>query len=215
MHQYIDQAPCPRPLNLTDEQRKNLNRFRNQLQRIAKERKLTRERIDELFEVDLEAGVLAWKVSRGRAKAGTVAGRLRADGYREVQIDGDHHKLHRLLYFYANDWWPEHIHHKNGVPGDDRIANLDASDPHHNNQYRKKQSNNTSGYVGVGWNKRACKWRAIASEYGKDKYLGCFDTAEDAYSAYREYCLAHGRSLPPECEEKYFAATNHYAVAGN
>jgi hypothetical protein len=49
---------------------------------------------------------------------------------------------------------------------------------------RPAQINNTSGYKGVYWHKRASKWVAQISENGKRKYLGRFANAEDAAHAY-------------------------------
>jgi len=54
-----------------------------------------------------------------------------------------------------------------------------------------KQKNNTSGYIGVYWNKQKNKWEAhIRDGYGKLKYLGCFINLKDASLAYQ-----HGRAL--------------------
>lgn len=47
-------------------------------------------------------------------------------------------------------------------------------------------STNASGYAGVSWKKSRCKWVAQANMDGKRKYLGLFQTAEDASDAYIE-----------------------------
>jgi hypothetical protein len=52
-------------------------------------------------------------------------------------------------------------------------------------------SDNTSGYKGVSWHKIRLKWQAQISIDGKRKYLGMFDTAEDAARAYDEMASRH------------------------
>ena len=52
--------------------------------------------------------------------------------------------------------------------------------------------NNTSGYKGVTWNKRAKKWRAQIWLDGKFVHLGTYATAEEAYAA---YCRATSRRI--------------------
>lgn len=49
-----------------------------------------------------------------------------------------------------------------------------------------KQSNNTSGFTGVYWDKRASKWRAQINDFhtGKKKYLGLFTDIELANQSY-------------------------------
>ena len=45
---------------------------------------------------------------------------------------------------------------------------------------RDKQKNNTSGFIGVSWNKRSKKFVAYAAKHGVRHHAGCFDTAEEA-----------------------------------
>jgi hypothetical protein len=68
----------------------------------------TPERIRELFDVDFDTGELVWKVSRGRAKAGDVAGWIGSEGYRCVQIDGRAYLVHRLIAITAG-WELDHL----------------------------------------------------------------------------------------------------------
>jgi len=53
-----------------------------------------------------------------------------------------------------------------------------------NNQNRSIGRNNTSGFKGVSWHKRCCKWQSQIKLNGKVKYLGHYDTAEQAHEAY-------------------------------
>lgn len=45
---------------------------------------------------------------------------------------------------------------------------------------RKKQNNNTSGYVGVNRHGKSGKWEARIRKHGKVTHLGLYDTAEAA-----------------------------------
>ena len=45
---------------------------------------------------------------------------------------------------------------------------------------RNRQSNNSSGYIGVSWNASRGKWRADIAVNGKQKFLGHFDTPKEA-----------------------------------
>jgi hypothetical protein len=67
---------------------------------------------------------------------------------------------------------------------DNRIANLRAADHSENNRNRSVQSNNTSGRKCVSWHKGAEKWRAHIVLHGKQRHLGLFASADEAYAAY-------------------------------
>lgn len=49
-----------------------------------------------------------------------------------------------------------------------------------------KHCDNTSGYRGVSWHKKDCKWRARISVNGKQIYLGNFTNKLDAAKAYND-----------------------------
>lgn len=52
--------------------------------------------------------------------------------------------------------------------------------------------NNKSGFKGVCWAKRESKWAASISINKELKFLGCFNTQEEAYERYCEYALKNG-----------------------
>lgn len=70
--------------------------------------------------------------------------------------------------------------HINGNPLDNRRCNLRAVERHTNQQNRKLQRNNRSGYNGVSWSRQAMKWHATARHNGKLKHLGYFHDVHDA-----------------------------------
>jgi len=63
-------------------------------------------------------------------------------------------------------------------------SNLRIATNAENGCNRGKQTNNTSGYKGVTWNKQKKKWKAQIKLNGKSRYLGYFTDPEDAARAY-------------------------------
>ena len=149
---------------------------------------LTAERLRELVDYDPETGVFTWRVGRGgTARAGTRAGHLRPDGYRDIEIDHMQYREHRLAWLYVHGRWPsDQLDHVNGAPADNRLTNLRECTHAENQQNRRRHTNNTSGHVGVSWYERDGTWKAEITIGGRSKHLGYFTTAEEAGAAYRE-----------------------------
>jgi hypothetical protein len=99
-----------------------------------------------------------------------------------------HVYMHHLIFFL--DKLPRgsgiEIDHINGNGLDNRRANLRLCTRAENSWNRGLQSNNSSGYKGVCWNKRRKKWMAGIKVDGKSKHLGLFLKAEDAARAYNK-----------------------------
>lgn len=140
---------------------------------------------------DQETGVFTWIGRRNSFVAdGDIAGSVGRRGYRYLNIrpKGGSAKLysaHRLAWFYVHRNWPEVVDHINGNLDDNRIANLRACTQAQNTWNSKKPKTNKSGFKGVCWHKCAHKFIArIRANKGKQIYLGLFDTAEEAHSAY-------------------------------
>ncbi len=49
---------------------------------------ITAERLRQLLSYDPESGLFVWRVGRGKAKPGSVAGTVNDDGYIIIGIDG-------------------------------------------------------------------------------------------------------------------------------
>lgn len=91
-------------------------------------------------------------------------------------INKKHVTMHSLLGFKYYD-------HENRNALDNRKANLRPADFKENARNRSKQSNNTSGFIGVYWDKDYQKWRVYIKIDGKMKYFGRYDLKSDAIKA--------------------------------
>lgn len=75
------------------------------------------------------------------------------------------------------------IDHIDRDPMNNRRSNLRKATRSQQGMNRKRQSNNTSGFIGVYWNKREKKWVAALKINGKQKPLGYFLNKDDAIKA--------------------------------
>lgn len=130
---------------------------------------------------------------------GKVLGRLRKDGTRKeifTHIDKDGYcksssfylevKRSRLVWFAVNGPISDgmEVNHINHNKKDDRISNLELVTKQQNQLYRRKQKNNTSGFIGVSYLKQTKKYRAYIHIGKSCIYLGRYATAEEAARVY-------------------------------
>lgn len=86
--------------------------------------KLSTKRLREILSYDAFTGVFTWRISRGRVRAGAVAGRQHNAGYHEIRIDGTLYGAHILAFAYITGRWPKRIDHRDGVKSNNRFDNL-------------------------------------------------------------------------------------------
>lgn len=175
---------------------------------------LNAENVHDLFRYERESGKLFWK-KRGleyfatgprqanavatwnSRHAGTEITSRDAKGYIHTRVFGKPAKAHRIIWLLVRGRWPDQIDHINGDKSDNRIENLRDVTNQQNQRNTRRPSDNTSGVVGVMWNKKCQKWRAVISVDGRKKHLGLFDIFEEAVSARRA------------AEARYGFHTNH------
>jgi HNH endonuclease/AP2 domain len=163
-----------------------------------KHRELTPERLREVLHYDLLTGIFTWIVQRNwRTPVGSVAGRVskapldKGGGYRQIGLDGMDYHAHRLAWLYMTGAWPGHkIDHHDTNRDNNAWFNLRPASHSDNGANSRLRPHNTTGFKGVSFNKNAGRYIA----YVGTKYLGLFDTAEQAHKA---YCAA--------AQEKYGA----------
>lgn len=96
-----------------------------------------------------------------------------------------------------------HIDHIDGDGLNNTRENLRLVSPSLNGANRQRiNRNNTSGYIGVTWDKQRGFWRAQVHVHGKHIALGCFHSAEEAARARdvgaRKYFGNHARLNFPD-----------------
>jgi hypothetical protein len=113
---------------------------------------------------DPETGIFTWKPrgpgdkSWNTRYAGEVAGFIKDDGYRQINIDGKLYRAARLAWFITHGEWPQNeIDHINRVRDDNRLVNLRDVTPteNSNNKY-----NNNGLPEGVHWATGKAKYEA-------------------------------------------------------
>lgn len=147
--------------------------------------------IRECLSYNPETGILSRK-STGR-EVGWPHESNGGKSYRRTQFNNKFYYAHRLIYLYMTGDWPkDEIDHINGDGLDNRWCNLRPVRHLDNNRNSRRYSNNRSGVTGVGWYRRANKWRGRISIEGKQLLLGLFDTIEEASYARKQAEIKYG-----------------------
>jgi hypothetical protein len=159
----------------------------------------TADDVRNRLDCDPETGIFTWRacaamrIEWNTRYAGAVAGSDNSQGYRDISIDGKRHLAHRLAWLIMTGEWPvDDIDHINGDRADNRIANLRAVDRTENMRNAAMRSDNTSGHMGVCWDKRCEKWRAQIKANGRRIHLGLFTALADAIAARAAAEIAYG-----------------------
>ena len=153
---------------------------------------ITQDLIKSLLDYNYDTGVFTWKereaslfskprdmlgwnkrYSKKEAGYPTVYGRNK---YHRIGIFGGKYFAHRLAWLYVFGSWPiNQIDHINGDGLDNRIFNLRSVTVQENGKNIRLPKNNTSGVIGVCWDKQYSKWKAYMVIKGKYKVIGIFD----------------------------------------
>lgn len=145
---------------------------------------LTQARFKSLVSYDINTGEFRWKCFQGAGKSGSVAGCVKNRGYMCIGIDNKVYQAHRLAFLYMTGSFPEHFcDHINGDKTDNRWVNLRAVSRVDNARNQRIPNTNTSGVIGVSWDKRKLMWRAQITILKKIKHIGYFHSLDEASCA--------------------------------
>ncbi len=148
---------------------------------------ISHESLIALVSYDPMTGVFINRVNRGmKAKAGELSGHRRKNQsgieYAFITINGRCYLAHRLAWLYVYGEFPkEQIDHINGNGTDNRIANLRECNQSQNGENCGPRKNNTSGFIGVYFDKNNKKWVAYIKKNGISTRVGC-STKDEAIS---------------------------------
>ena len=148
------------------------------------------EELKEFLDYNPDTGLITWiKKPNRRIKVGQVAGTMASKGYLQIAFKGIRYFAHRLAYYmhHGVDPLENLVDHKYGDKTNNKIDNLRLATNFQNGTNRVNlPSNNTSGFIGVVWNKKLKKWRAQIVVNKVQKHLGYFINKEDAIKTRRE-----------------------------
>lgn len=134
---------------------------------------LPRDELQKVFQY--KNGHLYWrKHPRARGRIGKV-GSTDKNGHLYVTIAGARQMEHRIIYFMAHGFLPEHVHHRDHVRHHNALNNLRGltAVQHKMLHAREAASGNVTveGYpriVGVTWHRRNKRWEVKVNQ----KYIG-------------------------------------------
>lgn len=154
------------------------------------------ELADQKFEYCFLSGKFRYRACSLNRKHlwGEVAGGGNGAGYvlLAVTVEGKQFKLyaHRLvIYLATGEMPPEVVNHIDGNKSNNRLINLENETPRGNTTKGKTSrlnKDNSSKYVGVGWDKSRSKWQSRIEVGGKGRWLGYFKSEKAAAAAYQK-----------------------------
>jgi hypothetical protein len=158
---------------------------------------ITQEYLREILDYNPETGLFIWKINRGRlCKKGNTAGSIDSWGHLQICINSRKRLAHRLAWLYVYGTEPkQQIDHIDGNKQNNAISNLRDVNQTLNQQNRTKaRKDSSSGLMGV--TKEGSKYKAQIKAHKKTFYLGMFQTAQEAFEAYKQAKLQlHGIAI--------------------
>lgn len=137
---------------------------------------------------DPDSGILTWK-----GRDGAPAGSRNGSGYIVVLHQGRAYRAHRIAWMIGNGVLPvAEIDHINGDRTDNRLVNLRDVSRAENARNARMPRTNTSGRVGVYFDKRDKNWLAAIKVSGRIKSLGSFATFLEACACREAAEREHG-----------------------
>ena len=160
---------------------------------------ITLSDLTNILKYDPDSGIFTWRTTHHRVKFGQIAGsKQQARNCIQICISGKMYKAHRLAFVFMTGSFPHDVvDHINGNGFDNRWDNLRDVSQATNSKNCRPSKNNTSGVMGVCFDKSRDKWLASIKVNRKNITLGRFETIEGAALARKK------------AEKKYGFHQNH------
>ncbi|WP_341326953.1 HNH endonuclease [Methylotuvimicrobium sp. KM2] len=127
---------------------------------------------------------IAWNESNAAKPIGAFFTNQRGHTYIRVSILGKAYMLSRLIFFYMTGRWPVgDIMHRDRDGTNNAWSNLKEVSRIENMRSLAMTKRNSSGFVGVSWDRHKNKWHASIMVRYKTIHLGYFDDKLDAIAA--------------------------------
>ena len=164
----------------------------------------------QLLSYDPETGKLFWKErgpewftdgdrsARSRAQgwnkknAGKEAFTAVTTGYRYGAIANVNYLAHRVIWKIVTGLEPDQIDHINGDRCDNRWPNLRSVNETTNKRNICTPTHNTSGAIGVSFDKSRGKWEAHLTLGNRKRHIGRFSSFDEAVAARKAAEREHG-----------------------
>jgi len=170
------------------------------------------EELKEFLDYNPDTGIFTWIKKLNRRMKDRLVGREAGvmnswTYYIQIRFKGIDYRAHRLAYYmhHGIDPLEKLVDHIDGDKSNNKINNLRLATKSQNGANRVNlPSNNTSGAIGVCWDKKPKMWKALIMINGKAKHLGYFINKEDAIKARKEGEIKYFgdfRSREPEKEK--------------
>ena len=141
--------------------------------------------LKQMLRYEADTGLLFWTDFAHKSVRNKQAGTFNS-GYIVVMYKGKFYKAHRLAWLLTYGCWPnEMIDHIDGNPSNNKLSNLRDVNNHVNQCNRHKARVDSKSKL-MGASPYRNKWRAQIKRNGIVKYLGVFNTAQEAHEAYKK-----------------------------
>ena len=147
--------------------------------------------LPEWFSYDPDSGAVTWRKSPStKVRKGSISGTPCGKGpkkYLNIKFRGGYILAHHVAFFLSFGRLPVvEIDHIDGNGLNNRLINLRETTHASNMKNVKRSSRNTSGVVGVHFNKRLGMWESTICANGRRIFLGNFNDKSKAAHARKQ-----------------------------
>lgn len=151
---------------------------------------ITQKQLKDIIIYYPDSGRFEWTEKKKWVNKKTI-GHIDKDGYHSIMINKRNWRAHRLAWLYIYGEIPKQIDHINHIKNDNRLINLRAV-TNQQNQMNRRYSYNTSGIMGVCFDKDRNKWKAQIKVNRESIQLGRYDDIAEAIGIRKTAELEYG-----------------------